>query len=689
MQIYVKNLIGSTDVYDITATTTLSLLRESIYKRCSYPPLAPIHLVTSSGKRLCEDQSLYASYKKCKEDVYLPSHSGADDVSTPLTALGITHESVLCVTLLLRGGKGGFGTALRAKAKKKGKHELTDFGACRDLSGRRLRHVNDEQILQKWSRSQEKGEVYDPLKGSVGGLENWFLATPSWIQVHKKSSYSLALRTKTKTQLCKDWVSSRAARPSGNAPAGAPQWWGCPRGSRCMFAHGEGDLKGLSKHALDARKAQELEKILQLEQNRYTDGLTSAYYEDEAVNDMVQQGLARSRKRLRAEPAESQAPEQADFAAAPTTADSKSGNVLFPLQCVNGAVDVTVSSATMAALEAGDLHRSRAVYRLEGLSSFGTVVCTEGVQPSVGDASCALGVPSQSWSYEVVLKSSGLMQIGWIHSLFLVSGTSASAGQGSSQTPSSGKGVGDGVGDDPYSWGWDGSRGLAWHGQGEPVSFPASSVFSLDDKARERRSWVEGDVVRCTLTLHRATGRAAISYAVNGHSIGTAFLDIDLYQLQQQYAARSHVGEELAAAAFFPAMSLEEEEVLEVHLFVDEEPAVSSSYSVAHLYEELPLPQVSAAGAVSGSGADLSVGSLPAVEVAVPIPLLEAVCAADLESWGLVMLKEELARRGLKTGGTLAERAQRLFSVRDVNADAVDDRHKARSRTTGASKSAI
>ena len=42
----------------------------------------------------------------------------------------------------LMGGKGGFGSLLRSmKPKSKGDE---NFEACRDLSGRRLRHVNNE-----------------------------------------------------------------------------------------------------------------------------------------------------------------------------------------------------------------------------------------------------------------------------------------------------------------------------------------------------------------------------------------------------------------------------------------------------------------------------------------------------------------------------------------------------------------
>ena len=41
-------------------------------------------------------------------------------------------------------------------SKQQGAKRTTDFGACRDLSGRRLRHVNDEQILLRWKAAKEK-----------------------------------------------------------------------------------------------------------------------------------------------------------------------------------------------------------------------------------------------------------------------------------------------------------------------------------------------------------------------------------------------------------------------------------------------------------------------------------------------------------------------------------------------------
>lgn len=50
----------------------------------------------------------------------------------------------------------------------------------------------------------------------------------------------------------------------------------------------------------------------------------------------------------------------------------------------------------------------------------------------------------------------------------------------------------------------------------------------------------------------------------------------------------------------------------------------------------------------------------------------KANCAEDLECLGLEKLKSALMDRGLKCGGTLAERAQRLFAVRGLSSDQID-----------------
>mmetsp|Transcript_22291 Transcript_22291/g.21509 ORF Transcript_22291/g.21509 Transcript_22291/m.21509 type:complete len:133 (+) Transcript_22291:71-469(+) len=58
----------------------------------------------------------------------------------------------------LKGGKGGFGSLLRSMNPKKKPTE--NFDACRDLSGRRVRNVQNEQRLEEWRRKHEEEEKY-------------------------------------------------------------------------------------------------------------------------------------------------------------------------------------------------------------------------------------------------------------------------------------------------------------------------------------------------------------------------------------------------------------------------------------------------------------------------------------------------------------------------------------------------
>lgn len=56
----------------------------------------------------------------------------------------------------LKGGKGGFGSLLRGQATRVGQKKTTNQTACRDLSGRRLRHVQNEKKLTDWMSQQDE-----------------------------------------------------------------------------------------------------------------------------------------------------------------------------------------------------------------------------------------------------------------------------------------------------------------------------------------------------------------------------------------------------------------------------------------------------------------------------------------------------------------------------------------------------
>ena len=52
--------------------------------------------------------------------------------------------------------------------------------------------------------------------------------------------------------------------------------------------------------------------------------------------------------------------------------------------------------------------------------------------------------------------------------------------------------------------------------------------------------------------------------------------------------------------------------------------------------------------------------------------------AGDLEIFGLDVLKHELMKHGLKCGGTLAQRAERLFLLKNAELCNLDAKHKAK-----------
>ncbi|KAK2993863.1 hypothetical protein RJ640_003975 [Escallonia rubra] len=101
-----------------------------------------------------------------------------DDASPLLTG---PHPPTVHLLVRLRGGKGGFGSLLRGAATKAGQKKTNNFDACRDMSGRRLRHVNAEKRMEEWRAGAEerrmervaeefiKKKVKEAKKGGGGG----------------------------------------------------------------------------------------------------------------------------------------------------------------------------------------------------------------------------------------------------------------------------------------------------------------------------------------------------------------------------------------------------------------------------------------------------------------------------------------------------------------------------------------
>ena len=69
---------------------------------------------------------------------------------------GISSGSTINLFLPLLGGKGGFGSNLRAAGKQK---TVDNFDACRDLQGRRIRHTTAAAKLEEWQAEAQEREL--------------------------------------------------------------------------------------------------------------------------------------------------------------------------------------------------------------------------------------------------------------------------------------------------------------------------------------------------------------------------------------------------------------------------------------------------------------------------------------------------------------------------------------------------
>ncbi|KAF9272270.1 hypothetical protein BGZ68_002563 [Mortierella alpina] len=62
------------------------------------------------------------------------------------------------LSLRMNGGKGGFGSMLRAQGGRMSSQKTTNTDACRDLSGRRIKTVNDAKKMAEYLKSEPERE---------------------------------------------------------------------------------------------------------------------------------------------------------------------------------------------------------------------------------------------------------------------------------------------------------------------------------------------------------------------------------------------------------------------------------------------------------------------------------------------------------------------------------------------------
>ncbi|KAL3794630.1 hypothetical protein HJC23_010058 [Cyclotella cryptica] len=382
----------------------------------------------------------------------------------PLTAkIHPRHSSI-------QGGKGGFGTLLKGQSKQAGARTTLDFGACRDLSGRRLRHVNDEIKLRKFralQEARERGEEVDELAAlkTESGIRNWHLMVPHWSE---GAILSAKGRRRTERQLEKEvrgWQSREERMQRQREQKRMDEEWAVMEYVR------RGEVEG--------------ERI----------AATSC---GEAIKEGI---LAQLRKRKeekrsleRKHPREDSGEEVANVAPPSTDElihDTSSSSHLMTLSGEVSLFDIPNDKQQQQSL------------RLQSQSDFATaVVLLDGAK-----LASSLKYGKKGVYIEYTIQTAGLAQIGWIR-------TPDSKSEDSTRfLPNSD--TGDGVGDDAASFGYDGSRGLKFH---DGKELPYGQDFT----------WKTGDVLGCWCILaygnnNESEAIVEIGYTLNGLDLGVAF----------------------------------------------------------------------------------------------------------------------------------------------------------------------
>jgi len=244
-------------------------------------------------------------------------------------------------------------------------------------------------------------------------------------------------------------------------------------------------------------------------------------------------------------------------------------------------------------------------------------------------------------------------QVGWADALFKADGA-----------------AGDGVGDDAHSWAFDGARQQRWTGG-------AGEAYGS--------AWAPGDVVGCLLDLDSGECR----WTLNGSDLGPSFGG-----LPREAAA--------SASGLCPAVAVEAGEAVRVRVTragmrfgppagyravgdavalppaedPTEEPDSDSDSDGGMDTEERGAERTTAA-ATAATAAAPALAAPPAPVLPEELPLSGFSGASELEALGLDRLKAALLFRGLKCGGSLAQRAERLWAVRGLTDAEIDPRLKA------------
>ena len=613
-------------------TLCIRLPPSGVDETSSSPYVTEQHVLASLSERLGWPASMLC-IDGCSGSVLFPSQSfllsGEDENRNSVAATTLHQHHPFTAKIhprhtLIRGGKGGFGTLLKGQSKQAGAKTTIDFGACRDLSGRRLRHVNDEIKLRKWRELQakrEKGGDVDELAAlkTESGIRNWHLMVPSWSDGAATTNKG---RRKHERQLEREvmsWQSKEERAKRQKEEKKMEQEWAVMEYVR----RGEVESARVSADNVKEEILAHLKKRKLEKQESSHPNNSSGLVTTDANNIELEQG---------------------------SVVDKDGNSSASSLITLSGEMSVfDVPHDTKQGTKMQGRNDVKQI-RIQSQSDFATV----GV---LLDATKLKETPNQGTYIEYTIHTAGIAQIGWIRV------PTTSRDDCEIFLPNSD--TGDGVGDDNVSFGYDGSRKLKFNG-GKDI--PYGSVEG--NKEKEPVEWNTGDVLASWCRRSTDGENIEIGYILNGNDLGVAF----------SIAAGSD-----DCFGYYPALSLNLSEVVDINLGPEfshdvKEGCVGVSDLNKTSNDESHEEELSSKPAAKSckdappkkrsrdeDNTTRRAGSPDATTAIDSFDLNSSASVQELLELGSDRLKSILLSMGIKCGGTLEQRAERLFSLKGLS----------------------
>jgi len=142
----------------------------------SFAPFNTLTLSVPSSTQVSEILPLLKEkYPLPSSDLFLSLHSGIASDASPISSL-CDHDCELVSFRLsprILGGKGGFGSQLRAAGGRMSSQKTNNNDSCRDLSGRRLSTIKEAKKLAEYLESEPErlAAKADAQKAKLQALE--------------------------------------------------------------------------------------------------------------------------------------------------------------------------------------------------------------------------------------------------------------------------------------------------------------------------------------------------------------------------------------------------------------------------------------------------------------------------------------------------------------------------------------